>query len=102
MAEYLNVFEHTEIYVVSPTMVCGGADALHQLVYYLNQLGFRATVVYPYANADCTVKENYLQYTCSWITMNDIRDLKENIIIFPEDNTYLQYYKNFHNLSLLF
>ncbi len=99
MAEYLNVFENTEIYIISPTMVCGGADALHQLVYYLNQEGFHATVVYPYANADCTVKENYHQYTRSWITMNDIRDMKENILIFPEDNTYLQYYKNFHNIQ---
>ncbi len=95
MADYLNVFANTKIYVVSPTMICGGADALHQLVYYLNLLGFHAVVVYPYADENYTMKERYRQYTDKWLYMRDIEDKTENIIIFPEDNTYLKYYKNF-------
>lgn len=97
MSDYLNVFENTEIYVVSPTMVCGGADALHQLVYYLNLSGYHAVVVYPYADSHYTMKDRYLQYTDKWILMDKVKDCKENIVIFPEDNTYLKYYKNFRH-----
>lgn len=75
------------VYVLCPANhVTGGPDALHQMVYYLNQNGVNAKIVY---TADATLEsvvipETYKIYVESFLTEKDIIDAPENSIVFSE------------------
>lgn len=75
------------IYVFCPNdFVTGGPDALHQIVYYLNQIGLEATIVY-YAftlKHVFAIPDVYKKYVSDFITEDDFVDGSENIVILPE------------------
>lgn len=76
-----------KIYVFCPNdFVTGGPDALHQIVYYLNQIGLDATIVY-YAFTKkhvYAIPDTYKKYISDFITEDDYVDSPENIAILPE------------------
>lgn len=75
------------IYVFCPNdFVTGGPDALHQIVYYLNEIGLDATIVY-YAFTKkhvYAIPEAYKTYVSEFITEDDFIDCPENVVILPE------------------
>lgn len=76
-----------KIYVFCPNdFVTGGPDALHQIVYYLNQIGLEAIIVY-YAFTSkhvYAIPDAYKAYVSGFITEDDFVDSSENIVILPE------------------
>ncbi len=100
MADYLNVFADTEIYVVSPSnLKSGGPEALHQLVYYLNLCGFHSSVAYFDTLDNYQVIPEYQQYVRTWVHAETIPDIHNNIIIFPEGSNILSHYADFKNIQ---
>lgn len=77
-----------KIYVYCPNdAVTGGPDALHQLVYYLNDIGLDAKMVY-YAFSQrhtFSVPEPYKRYVSHFILEKDVDDDFESIIVLPEN-----------------
>lgn len=75
------------IYVFCPNdIVTGGPDALHQMVFYLNIMGYVSKIVY-YAFAKShvfSIPEPYRKYVSSFITEKDFVDDSQNIVILPE------------------
>lgn len=75
------------IYVFCPNdIITGGPDALHQMVYYLNVIGYESKIVY-YAFTKkhvFSIPESYKNYVSSFITENDFVDDPKNIVILPE------------------
>lgn len=75
------------IYVFCPNdIVTGGPDALHQIVYYLNIMGYVSKIVY-YAFAKrhvFAIPDSYKKYISSFVTENDFVDNPQNIVILPE------------------
>lgn len=79
--------KNSVIYVLCPGgLVTGGPDALHQLAYYLTQLGYNAKMSY-YGNEDAPVPELYKKYSPSVVRFKDIADERQNVIICPESAT---------------
>jgi len=76
-----------KIFVFCPNdVVTGGPDALHQMVYYLNQIGFDAKIVY-YSFAKkhfYAIPEAYRIYVSSFITEDEFIDSPDKIVILPE------------------
>ena len=76
-----------KIYVFCPNdFVTGGPDALHQMVYYLNEIGCDAEIVY-YAFSKkhvFSIPEAYKPYISRFITEKDFVDDYGNIVILPE------------------
>lgn len=75
-------------YVFIPAHICsGGPEALHQLVYYMRQLGKNAYAVYytysGFVNADPV--DRYAQYEVPKVVYKDIEDEEDNFIIAPEN-----------------
>ena len=79
--------DKSKIYIFTPAKVrSGGPEALHQLAYYLHQLGVEAYTVYfiysgfPKANPI----ERYKQYEVEVLPYDKIEDKEGNYIIAPE------------------
>lgn len=76
-----------KIYVFCPNdFVTGGPDALHQMVYYLDQIGCEATIVY-YAFTPkhvFAIPDAYKKYVSDFITEDIFVDSSDNIVILPE------------------
>ena len=97
MAEHsLQVYPDTKIYICCPDqLVTGGPEALHQLRWYLERLGYSAYLVYSISeHTVCPPRyEKYVPKVVSW---RDIEDDARNILIAVEsETTFLRY---FHNL----
>ena len=73
------------IYVICPYgLVTGGPDALHQMVYYLNNNGFNAYIVYSDIRSyKYSIPEPYKIYVKDYLLLNEIEDdkNKENHLI---------------------
>lgn len=86
-----------KIYVICPYgLVTGGPDALHQMVYYLNNNGFCAEIVYSDIKSHkYEIPSAYKIYVNDYKILSEIEDCKENIIVVPEtENHILNYYSN--------
>lgn len=78
-----------KIYVVCPYgLVTGGPDALHQLVFYLNNLGLDASIVYAdISKKNLFIPQPYKVYISDYLVLNELKDNIDNIIIVPETLT---------------
>lgn len=75
------------IYVLCPVnYVTGGPDALHQLVYYLNQSGANAKIVYTsdFPEKKISIPKPYEIYVDSFLMEHDIIDSPENHVVVSE------------------
>lgn len=81
------IMKFKKIYVFCPNdIVTGGPDALHQIVYYLKEIGLNAEIVY-YAFSkkhEFSIPEAYKTYISGFITENEFVDDVENIVVLPE------------------
>ncbi len=71
-------------------LVTGGSDALHQLVFYLNNTGRNATIVYCSGLKNknkCSIPESYGKYVKTFKNRLPKDDV-DNIIIIPETKAY--------------
>ncbi len=85
----LKIFDDTKIYIFCPAnAVSGGPDALHQLAYYLNTLGYTARLVY-YFTGITKCEERFEKYTPQVILYDEIIDSAENVVIAPESATWI-------------
>lgn len=80
--------KYKNIYVICPAnSVTGGPDALHQMVYYLNEMHLNAKIVYV-SNAadkkDFKIAEPYRKYLDAFLLEKDIQDDECSAIIIPE------------------
>lgn len=76
-----------KIYVFCPAnYVTGGPDALHQMVFYLNQLGFDSSIVYfdTFSTGKYVIPEVYSRYVSSFLAESDVVDSLDSAIILPE------------------
>lgn len=76
-----------KIYVFCPNdFVSGGPDALHQLVYYLNQLGLDAEIVYYAFSKKHTygIPDSYGKYVSTFLRESEFVDDPDNAVILPE------------------
>jgi len=84
-----------KVFVICPSnLVTGGPDALHQMVYYLNQLSINASIVYinlSERESNVKIPEPYRCYVDNFLFEKDIIDSSEYAVIIPESLTY------FHN-----
>lgn len=75
------------VYVLCPAnYVTGGPDALHQIVFYLNEIGVNAKIVYvaDSSQSHISIPTPYSLYIDSFLTEKDIVDVSENYVIIPE------------------
>ncbi len=94
MSSYdMRVYPDTKIYIFCPDrLVTGGPEALHQLRWYMERLGYEAYIVYAMSgNTVCPPRyEKYAPRAVSW---RDVEDSERNIIIANEsDTTVLRHY----------
>ena len=97
MAEHsLQVYPDTKIYICCPDqLVTGGPEALHQLRWYLERLGYSAYLVYS-TSEHTACPPRYEKYAPKVVSWRDIEDDARNILIAVEsETTFLRY---FHNL----
>ena len=80
--------KYSKIYVFCPNdAVTGGPDALHQLVFYLNEIGCEAQIVY-YAYTPkhhFAVPNSYKNYVSSFILEKDVVDEAKSAVVLPEN-----------------
>ena len=75
------------IYIICPPKkATGGPEALHQLGYILNSLGYNAKMLYS-KNKKNPVHTFYKQYNVPYVTK--VKDHTENVMIIPESMTNL-------------
>lgn len=88
-----------KIYVICPYgLITGGPDALHQMVYYLNNNGFNSQIVYSDIKTHkYTIPNPYKVYIKEYLLLNEIEDNLNNVIIVPETEHNLL--NNFQNLN---
>ena len=88
------------VYVVSPSyLISGGPDALHQMVYYLRNIGIEADIVYfDLRKKVYKIPPVYSRYTNDYLLLKDIVDDKENVVILPETLYFLK--DNFKHLQI--
>lgn len=75
-------------YICTPANICsGGPEALHQLAYYMHQLGMEAyTVYYDYTGfIETQTIDRYKQYKVSVIKYEDILDEEDSCVIASEN-----------------
>lgn len=78
---------HQNIYIICPpSKATGGPEALHQLGYILNSLGYNAKMLYSKYKKD-PVHPFYKTYNVPYVTK--VKDSSENIMIVPESMTNL-------------
>lgn len=78
----------SKFYIFTPmSVVGGGAEALHQLGYYLRQAGLEAYVVYyTYVGFfDAKPNKRYEEYGAVVVKYEDVEDEKWNYVIAPEN-----------------
>ena len=79
------------VYVVCPAnSFSGGADALHQMVYYLNQMNVCAKIVYKvddFNKDSVSIPDRYRVYVNDYLLESDIVDSLKNIIVVSESYT---------------
>lgn len=86
--------KYKKVYIISPlSFVSGGADALHQMAYYLNQLHIDASMAYySYEKIDAgkvNIPAPFKEYINSFLLYDDIVDEKDVAIVIPEIYAYL-------------
>ncbi|AQX12408.1 hypothetical protein BAX94_02340 [Elizabethkingia meningoseptica] len=87
----IRLTKNSVIYILAPGGIAsGGPEALHQLHYYLNKLGYNSYISY-YSNPE--IHPKYLIYEPKVISIEKITDHKENVIITPE--IYTRQFKNY-------
>jgi hypothetical protein len=87
------------IYVLCPYgLITGGPDALHQLVYYINQVKPIAKLVYcDIRKRNLTIPKAYQIYVSSYDLVQDIPDNEETAVVAPETLvSYLSAYAKVH------
>lgn len=83
------------IYICCPAYSkSGGPELLHQLLFSLNRLNKKAVIAYfgiENDRKDSPCNEDFKEYLTngSWISINEIEDKKENVLIVPETNISL-------------
>lgn len=91
-----------KVFVICPSnLVTGGPDALHQMVYYLNQLSINASIVYinlSERKSNVKIPEPYRCYVDNFLFEKDIIDSSEYAVIIPESLTY--FHKKFSNATV--
>lgn len=91
-----------KVFVICPSnLVTGGPDALHQMVYYLNQLSINASIVYinlSERESNVKIPEPYRCYVDNFLFEKDIIDSSEYAVIIPESLTY--FHKKFSNATV--
>lgn len=76
--------KYKEIFILCPeNFVSGGPDALHQLQYYMRQVGVKSKIVYYNGQAEVTPQYAYYQPNIATEVIDDV----ENLIIIPESST---------------
>ena len=92
----LNRFDNTIIYVLCPSYnKTGGTELAHQLVYEINRNHFNAKIAY-YENQPNPMEINtaFKGYVDSFVKVEEIIDLPNNILVAPEVCTkYLKPFK---------
>ena len=75
-------------YIFTPAKTrTGGPEALHQLAYYMHQLGMEAyTIYYTYSGFPVAEPINqYKQYGVQMARYEDVEDVSNNFVIAPEN-----------------
>jgi len=73
------------VYLVAPAGVyTGGPTALFQLCNALRRYGVNAIIAFYGKVEGDLLHPNYRKYGCPWVTINDIKDEKQNAIVTPE------------------
>lgn len=80
-----------KIYVICPYgLVTGGPDALHQMVYYLNNNGYDANIVYSDIKSyKYKIPKEYEIYVDKYLLLKDIENNNKNSIIVPETENHI-------------
>lgn len=82
-----------EIYVICPAnWVTGGPDALHQMVYYLNLIGKKATIVYDdyiLDKKEISIPTPYKPYVDSFKVLSEVKSNGNHTWVVPETYVYL-------------
>jgi hypothetical protein len=89
-----------KIYVAAPANVyTGGPTALFQLCYTLrNKFGLNAFITfYNIVDNMNPIHENYKRFSCPWISINEIQDDNNNVLIVPEIATH--FLSRFHKIK---
>lgn len=90
------------VYVLCPAnLKSGGADALHQMVFYLNKIGKNAKIAYFTLDGlkeSVQIPERYRLYVDGFVLESEIIDSSENTIIIPESSTRKR--KKFRNAKI--
>lgn len=77
--------KYKKVYVACPgNVTTGGPDALHQITYYFNKIGIKATIAYCSKEQEISIPESYKVYVNDFIRFEEIEDSVENAIIYPE------------------
>lgn len=79
------------IYMVCPAFYkTGGTELAHQFVYEANKLGYNAIIAYiPNDSYNELCNPAFKQYINKYVTIDQIEDCEENLLILPETNIYL-------------
>lgn len=87
------------IYVICPAFYkSGGPELLHQYVRILNDENINANIAYiNYEDIDNPINPAFKKYITEWIPFDNIEDVPENIVVFPETHVHLM--KQFQNVK---
>lgn len=82
--------DQKKYYVICPSsVVTGGPDALHQMVYYLRKCGKDAEIAYvPFDSCDASIPERYRLYVQTYTLLCNVEDGEDVVIICSEMQTY--------------
>lgn len=80
-----------KVYVICPYgLITGGPDALHQMVYYLNEIGIEAKLVYSDIKSHkYEIPNQYKKYINEYLLLNDIIDECNSAIVVPETENHI-------------
>ncbi|MGZ3767482.1 MAG: hypothetical protein ACXVA2_22650 [Mucilaginibacter sp.] len=83
-AKEIHCYPGSKIYIFCPAgYATGGPEALHQLGYYLNTLGFNAFMYYYQGHDNKTlVHDNYKKYNVPHVS--ELENNREHVLIIPE------------------
>lgn len=83
----IHLNKSAKIYICAPSgNVSGGPEALHQLFYYMDRLGYNVSICY-YDGGSTPARYNIYKPVVH--SMDDIQDKADNVIIVPEIATKL-------------
>ena len=84
------------VYVLSPCYFkTGGTELLHQFVFTAKNAGINCKIVYPSATATKNINPAFKCYVDSYLTIEELDDSQNNVIIIPEVFTgYADSFKN--------